>query len=229
MPKLTPYSELSEEEKRALRRQSIELADAEFQTEVAKRLRYQAPIDVSKARVHNTPDDAELTLGGFRVPEDQPPGDSYKANVDGKRFKIPIEPGTVNVVSSANMTPATWSHEYRHEQRPTLKERDNRLYDAYNAQTEEDWQWAVENWRDQRLRETGERPTKKEAEDRLLKEMAKQHHFGDRVRKREEHENPQIVPGEAQNIFGTLFGAKAPYNNARARMQYFARKLREAK
>ena len=223
-----------------VRRQSEQMADIEFQMEIAPNLGYEGEIDPSIAR-HHPLDMTEYSLGGFYVPEDASEREvrrPYTSTVDGKRVKIPKERGTVNTVGS-QADAKTWSHEYRHKQKPGISERTNRLYDGYMAQDKDDWDSAVDLWGDQRnrRRKRGDKMGFGEAEKDLIDNLSDTSGFGGRKRREERAADPELAERRAESLRGVRTGGRTwlsdaltnsfSYPGEIARQQYWARRMRQ--
>jgi hypothetical protein len=152
-----PRSEMSKKQKR---QQQEAMGDIEFQMEIAPQLNYQGPIDVSRARLRQTPKDLRTDVMGYNLgtaeefsARDGSPAEDHRKWMKGTQptkyvgtdqvAQLPIEEATVNVVNARNANPATYSHEYRHAQ-GMFNEGRNRKVDAYNAMNSQDWETAVE-------------------------------------------------------------------------------------
>lgn len=170
-------------EQQAARKLQEQMADIEFQMDIAPYFDYKADIDPSIARYRGfrTKADKNLNLGGFYVPPENSeapysPRDlkPFTGMVGGKRVSIPVEPGTVNAVHN-KATPNVWAHEYRHQMgEDGGGERYNRLADAATAQNGADWSDAVMMWRDQLARD-GKKVSPSEAERDLLTALKANH------------------------------------------------------
>jgi hypothetical protein len=170
---------MTAEELRKARKASEEMADIEFEMEIAPYTNYTGPIDSSIARYRGfegLSGDTDLSLGGFYVPpEDQndPYTDEelkgYVGQVGGVDLKTPTEPNTINAVHN-QATPNIWAHEYRHKEYPGLSEGQNRLIDGSMAMNESDWNNAVKMYRD-KFKRKGKKITKSEAERELIADL----------------------------------------------------------
>ena len=149
------------------RKNSESMADMEFQMQIAPNLGYRGPIDPSIARYHGVPTSDSLTTHGFQVPEEGSLGKGYRYAEGGEETIIPKEPGTVNAIGRHGDIP-TWSHEYRHAQRPDMSEAKNRILDGYNAQNRDQWDSAVDLWQDWMQRRSEDKVSKEKAEKSLI-------------------------------------------------------------
>jgi hypothetical protein len=191
MPPQNDYK--SEISKSVGRSMGEEMGDIEFQMDIAPQLNYQGPIDVSRARLRETPRDLKTDVLGYNLGtaeemarRDGSPvedhskwmnrGDTQRTKYLGtdEGADLPIEEATVNVVNARNANPGTYSHEYRHAQ-GMVNEDQNRKIDAYNATNSQDWKTALE----MKMYQMGEKDengelipaTKKEAETAMLREL----------------------------------------------------------
>lgn len=160
------------EGKEAARKQSLDMADIEFQMALAPNLGYAGDIDPAVARYHalgGTPDPVSVK-GAYRGPLEE--GETpTKKGYSWEGEKIPIDYDTVNVMGADAAKPEIWAHEYRHRMQPTLSEKGNRLGDAATAQNSRQWDSAVKLWVDQ-LRRGGDNPSREEAEENLLDRLS---------------------------------------------------------
>jgi hypothetical protein len=121
----------------------IDQGNNEFELSIAPNLNYQGSgVSGDNAHYVGTPGISDpLTLRGFVGTGS---GETLAANViDGVPLVIPDGPaGSANAIG-ANAKPKTWAHEFRHIKFPSASEGTIRLYDAYNAQNEDEWRDAV--------------------------------------------------------------------------------------
>lgn len=93
---------------------SLQLGDAEFQTDVGEYMPEGSTIDPSVARLKTFPKEAGvgprgLTLRGLARYANTPPAtESFRGHT------VDIEPNTVNAIEAVNAKPWLWAHEYRH-------------------------------------------------------------------------------------------------------------------
>lgn len=177
MPNVTKEKMLADE-LRKQRKLGEQMADVEFQMDIAPLLGYVGEIDPSIARFHGIGGESgPVTTKGFHIPDEDPNNPytreqlrPFNVNLGDYQGSVPKEPGTVNVVGADSATPEVWAHEYRHRQFPEGGEKANRLADAANANNESEWNAAVRMWRDQMRRE-GEKPSMSEAEVNLIQKL----------------------------------------------------------
>ena len=120
---------------------SRQMADIEFQMDIAPRLNYKGPIDPSLARNRSQESTGRGDYGGFI-------GTGSGREVGGV---IDDVRGSVNILDD---DPSVWAHEYRHLQMPKIESLDdfrneemlNLRLDAYNAQNEKEFGNAVLDW-----------------------------------------------------------------------------------
>lgn len=119
---------------------SMDMADSDFQAEVAPYLGYEGEIDPSIAEFVPTPGmDAQSTLQGAYVSEK---GKSKKIPYrgdDGRRQSIELQPGKVNAVGARSANPKVWGHEYKHAEDTDGSETYNRMQDLTASQNEGDF------------------------------------------------------------------------------------------
>lgn len=203
--------------------QQEEFGDNEFAIEVAKRMGYRGDIDPKRARFHPTKDDAELTMEGMYVLPDAPEGrKALKVPGNDRSYDIPREPDTVNVIGVHAANPSTWSHEYRHREKPGMSENQNRYQDAFNAQTKGDWDNAVRYYKDMILRQ-GTRISSEQAEKELLNNM-KLRGYG--MAKNEFDFDGAKPPPNQPGMFNFLLHDSAIYAADRIKNPYWAKLLR---
>jgi len=165
------------------KRASVAAMDQEFLMEIARRLgptktRESSPSADNIVSHLKAPDN--LTVRAIQIPANMKQRDidlginmdSFSNfGVDTSQFKA----GTIHTFGPGNTQPATQAHEVRHElYGQGLSEQENRLLDAWNASTPEEWDDAVHMWHDQLKRNFSERkseaptPTIEEAEEILI-------------------------------------------------------------
>jgi len=180
---------LTDEERERMREMSRQMADIEFQMDIAPNLNYRGPIDPKLARLRTTPDDFPTNVRGYRIPsaeeyakeafispeeaqlviESIPLRTNYVGM--GASQPLPVEAGAVSVVNARNARPEIWAHEYRHAQGLGKgAENLNRKIDAWNAQNKQQWDDAVE-MEQYRLGDKGKKAPKDETEQRLIKSL----------------------------------------------------------
>ena len=159
------------DEELQLHQDSMALADAEFEIEVAEQMGPYGldALDASKANVReiiNRPD-LEWYTKGFYIPEDFYLDRGYYDYIKWKTGE-PIVADEVNAIGVENATPEIWGHEFTHayvekkrdeegrkgeflrdqftrEKKPD--EKINLLWDAYRAKDKRQWNNAVGLWR----------------------------------------------------------------------------------
>jgi hypothetical protein len=120
------------------RRMSEQMADIEWQMEIAPYMPKGAKIDPSKFRLHRLPESMRergLNMKGFSVPEGAREGRTL--DLPRGQGKIPADPGTVNIVGAINANNRTIAHEYRHQE-GIGEESINRVIDLMRSQNQAD-------------------------------------------------------------------------------------------
>ncbi len=181
------------------KKQAEEMADIEFQMEIAPHMNYEGDIDPSVARWHPLKGKkwdkySRLDLEGFQVPEDQPEGAKlrpytyeYRDDEGTRRHvEIPKEIGTVNTIDYAAGDPQVWAHEYRHRERPEMSEARIRIWDIQNAQNEEQFKRAAEMLRQSMAYGGGWLMSK--GERKKYAEMNQQQAMAEAIRRAKDHE-----------------------------------------
>lgn len=129
---------------------SLQLGDAEFQTDVGAYMPEGSTIDPSVARLKTFPKEAGvgprgLTLRGLARYANTPP-----ATESFRGYTVDIEPNTVNAIEAVNAKPWLWAHEYRHLEETdadpeirsatshTTREISNQIQDVLSAQNSDE-------------------------------------------------------------------------------------------
>ncbi len=240
MPDVTKQR-MTAEELRKARLASEQMVDIEFQMEIAPYFGYKGEIDPSKARYHGIKGlsgEDSLNKKGYRIPPDDP-NNPYseeqlrpqRGSAYGREIVLPMEPDTVNTIHNA-ATPRVWAHEYRHDRKEGISERENRLEDAFAAQNESDWEASVGDWQDQLFRQEIKRVGRKKAkrvplstaQDSLLDNLEKRTKHSDYV---EEFNAGATLPKNEAGMFS--FNDAGDYARWREKNTLAAKKIAERK
>ena len=172
------------DEELQLHQDSMALADAEFEIEVAEQMGPYG-LDALDASVTEMWDLAKRGYRGFYAP---PNVDKAKGGSGikwmARAAKETIKPDTVVMMRPEAANPFEWGHEFRHRSVEKKRyageesflpdmhwEKTNRLWDAYLSRSDSDREQAVIGWGDQMYRDTKKKPTMEEAKSDLMKTL----------------------------------------------------------
>ena len=206
MPDVTKQV-LTADELRKQRKMGEQMGDIEFQMEIAPYSNYTADIDPSIARFHGLKEHGFFEPRGFSAPKgatEEELKNSTIRYIDKSRVKHELVPeaGTVNASGIAAI-PRIWNHEYGHQTEGTDEE-DRRILDGFQAQTEDDWDGAIDMWRNWKSAKHNKKMTPSEAERDLIGRIHESSGFGPVTRSLErEFKRGATLPEDEQKWYAT--------------------------